>query len=152
MDKYETTAQYNVAESCAASISLEDLRQLSEDKSAEIMTMSQKLTYGAIRGSQTLRSNLAELYSTKATNRIAPENILITPGAIAANMASLYALIGSGDHVICHYPTYQQLYEIPASLGADVDLWRAKETDNWRLDIDELKNMIKPNTKMIIVK
>ena len=80
------------------------------------------------------------------------ENILITPGAIAANHLLFYALVGPGDHVICHYPTYQQLYDSPLSLGAEVDLWRARPEANWIPDIVELEKMIKPNTKLIIIK
>lgn len=80
------------------------------------------------------------------------DNILITPGAIAANHLVFYALIGPGDHVICHYPTYQQLYEIPESLGAEVDLWKAKFENKWIPDLEELKKLLKPNTKMIVIK
>ena len=152
MDTYETTAKYNIAETCAASISLEQLKELSEDKSTEIWDPSTILTYGAIRGSERLRSNLANLYSSKAPSPLSPEQVLITPGAIAANFTVFYALIGKGDHVICHYPTYQQLYDVPASLGAEVSLWRAREEKKWQLDLEELKSLIKPNTKMIIIK
>lgn len=105
--------------------------------------------YGAIRGSERLRKNLAQLYSTKKP--MSADNLLITPGAIAANMTAFYGLIGKGDHVICHYPTYQQLFEVPISLGAEVDFWRAREEKKWQLDIEELKALIRPNTKMIII-
>ena len=149
MDKHETTAKYNIAETCVASISLNDLKDLSEDKETEIWSSSTKLTYGTIRGSDKLRSNLANLYS--ARKPLQAESILITPGAIAANMTAFYGLIGKGDHVICHYPTYQQLYEIPRSLGAEVDYWKAREEKNWQLDIEELKSLIRPETKMIII-
>ncbi|MCJ1455288.1 hypothetical protein MMC28_005642 [Mycoblastus sanguinarius] len=149
MDKHETNAQYNIAETCVASISLDDLRGLSDDKSSEIWSPSTKLTYGSIRGSQKLRHNLASLYSSKKP--LQAENILITPGAIAANMTVFYGLVGKGDHVICHYPTYQQLYEVPTRLGAEVDLWRAQEDKKWQLDIEELKRLLRPSTKMIII-
>ncbi len=152
MDTYETTAKFNIAETCAASISLEKLKELSEDKSTEIWDHSTVLTYGPIRGSEKLRSNLANLYSSKAPSPLHPEHVLITPGAIAANLTVFYGLIGKGDHVVCHYPTYQQLYEVPASLGAEVSLWRAREDNKWQLDAEELKGLIRPNTKMIIIK
>ena len=152
MDAYETSAKYNMAETCAASISIEDLKALSDDKSKEVWDPSAKLNYGAIRGSQKLRSALARLYSSRAASPLPAENILITPGAIAANHTLLYALIGRGDHVICHFPTYQQLYTVPASFGAEVSLWKAKEDFKWQLDIEELKSLVKPNTKLIIIK
>ena len=152
MDKYETKAQYNVAESCAASISLEELQQLSDDKSSPLNVSSRKLTYGDIRGSNELRTNLANLYSSKSSTPLRVEDIIITPGAIAANLAVLYALVGKGSHVVCHYPTYQQLYEIPRSLGAEVTFWRSSEQDKWHLDLEALKGLLRPDTKLIIIK
>ena len=149
MDKYETNAQSNIAETCVASISLEDLQNLSEDGEGDIYSKSSKLTYGTIRGSDKLRSILANLYSAKRSFHA--ENILITPGAIAANLIVFYSLLRKGDHVICHYPTYQQLYEIPRSLGAEVDYWKVREDRKWELDIEELKRLLRPNTKMIII-
>lgn len=149
MDTHQPHAKYDIAETCVASISLNDLRGLSEDKTSEIWSPSTRLNYGTIRGSEKLRTNLAKRYS--ARKPFQADNILITPGAIAANLTALYALIGKGDHVICHYPTYQQLYQIPKSLGADVDYWRAEESKQWQLDIEELKGLIRPNTRMIII-
>ncbi|KAL5338440.1 hypothetical protein BJX70DRAFT_388652 [Aspergillus crustosus] len=153
MDKYETTAKYNVAETCSASISVKDLQGLSEDPSSHPLdgVLDRKLTYGAIRGSEQLRTTLANLYSVRTPTPLPADNILITAGAIQANFLLLYTLIGPGDHVICHYPTYQQLYSVPASLGAEVSLWKSREAEGWKLDLEELKGLIRPNTKLIIL-
>lgn len=152
MDEYESLARYNIAETCAAPVSLEELQELSEEKSSKIWNPSTKLSYGSIRGSPQLRSNLASLYSSKSSSPITGDHILITPGAIAANLSAFYGLVRKGDHVICHYPTYQQLCEVPASLGAEVDFWRAREDRQWQLDLAELEALMRPNTKMIIIK
>ncbi|THY29042.1 PLP-dependent transferase [Aureobasidium pullulans] len=151
MDKYETTAKYNIAETCAASVSINELRELSEDKNAEIIDLSTVMNYGDIRGSEKLRENLARLYSSRSSNPLPKDNILIQPGAISSNALVLYSLVGPGDHVICHYPTYQQLYDYPVSLGAEVELWKATPEKQWEPDFEELKSMIKSNTKMIIL-
>lgn len=152
MDEYETIAKYNLAETCSASISVDELKALSTDKSTDPLSLSKRLDYGSIRGSEKLRSNLANLYSAKTPTPLPSENVLITPGAIMANFLLLYSLVGPGDHVICVYPTYQQLYSIPESIGAEVSLWRSREQDKWSLDLNELKTLIKPNTKLIILK
>ncbi|KAK3720130.1 hypothetical protein LTR37_003953 [Vermiconidia calcicola] len=154
MDEFETTAKYNLAETCCASISVDELVSFSENEKAkvsDVLDSSLVQTYGEIRGSSALRDNLSRLYSSKAGSPLPPERILITPGAIAANHLAFYALLGPGDHVICHYPTYQQLYTVPASLGAEVDLWKSKEDNEWLPDYDELAAMVKDNTKMIIL-
>ena len=152
MDEYEVEAKYNIAETCCASISINELQALSESKQETIVDLSTPMTYGEIRGSTQLRTNLARLYSSKVGTPLPPDNILIQPGAIAANALVLYSLVGPGDHVICHYPTYQQLYSYPASLGAEVSLWKSLPENNWEPSITELESLIKPgSTKLIIL-
>lgn len=151
MDAYEHHCKYNVAETCCASISIDQLRELSEDKTTEVLKTDRVLTYGAIRGAEDLRNNLARLYSAKVTTPLSPNQILTTPGAIQANYLVAYSLVGEGDHVICQYPTYQSLYSVPESLGAEVDLWKAQPEKNWVPDLEELKTLIKPNTKLIVI-
>ena len=153
MDEYETTpGVLNIAETCAASISIDDLVTLCEDPDIEPpLKSSTKLTYGPIRGSNALRGRLASLYSARVSSPLPADNILITPGAIAANFLLFYTLIGPGDHVVCVHPTYQQLYSVPESLGAEVSLWKLRKDKKYIPDIEELKTLVKENTKMIII-
>ncbi|EEH45154.2 uncharacterized protein PADG_01304 [Paracoccidioides brasiliensis Pb18] len=154
-------AKYSIASSCSLPISLQELQSLSEKSSSpsangdngpipnEIFTRD--LDYAPACGSQKLRARLASLYSVKILTPLSPENVLITPGASLANCLIFHGLCNPGDHVICHYPTYQQLYSQPASLGADVSLWRTNGEDNWKLDVEELKRMIRPETRFIVI-
>ncbi|KAJ4397701.1 hypothetical protein N0V93_001935 [Gnomoniopsis smithogilvyi] len=154
MDKYETTpGVLNIAETCAASVSVEDLQSFSTDvtERASPLNLSRKLTYGSILGSDLLRERVAALYAENAVKPLPASNILITQGAIAANFLLLYTLVGPRDHVICVYPTYQQLYSVPQSLGAEVSLWKLKEENGYVPDVNELASLVKGNTKMIIL-
>ena len=153
MDRLETTpGVLNIAETCAASVSLDDLMAMCSDKAAPSpLSHSTKMTYGAIRGSTKLRHHVAALFdrsSLPETTLVSPDNILVTQGAIAANFLLLYTLIGPGDHVICVYPTYQQLYSVPESLGAEVSLWKLKPEHGYVPDPTELSTLLKPNTKV----
>ncbi|KAF5718840.1 transaminase type I [Fusarium mundagurra] len=151
MDAYETTpGVLNVAETCAASVSIDDLVGMSSGPAKSPIDTSIKLTYGAIPGSQTLRERIAAHCSTESV-QLAAEDVIVTQGAIGANFLALYTLIGPGDHVICVYPTYQQLYDTPRSLGAEITLWKLKKENGFVPDVDELVGLIKPNTKMIII-
>ncbi|CAA9965714.1 hypothetical protein CFE70_008572 [Pyrenophora teres f. teres 0-1] len=151
MDAHETKCKYNIAETCCASVSIDQLRDLSDKKETPVFDTSRILNYGDIRGSQELRSNLARLYSAKVTTPLSPENILTTPGAIQANYLATYALVGPGDHVICHYPTYQSLYSVPEQLGASVSLWKASPENAWIPSMTDLEALIQPTTKLIII-
>ncbi|KAM5448139.1 putative tyrosine transaminase [Microsporum canis] len=153
-----TDAKYDLSSSCAKPMSIHELKELSEDKSESnegplpTQLLSRCLGYGEMAGSKALRSMLAGLYSVKTPLPLPIENITITSGASLANYLVFQALCQPGDHVIVHYPTYQLLYAVPQSLGADVSLWNSKEDDKWKLDVEELKALIKPNTKMIVLK
>ena len=154
MDDYEVSAKYNIAETCCASISVDELISLSDNKNtnvSDILDPSRVLNYGEIRGTTALRQNLSRLYSSKVGTPLSHENILITPGAIAANYLVFYSQLGQGDHVICHYPTYQQLYSVPSSLGAEVSLWKSDPANKWLPSFEELESLVKDNTKMIIL-
>jgi hypothetical protein len=65
MDEWQPKCKYDIAETCCSSISIDQLQELSEDKSATVLQSGKKLDYGEIRGSNELRSNLARLYSSK---------------------------------------------------------------------------------------
>ncbi|CAK7197391.1 hypothetical protein SEUCBS139899_000037 [Sporothrix eucalyptigena] len=166
MDKYETTpGVLNIAETCAASLSIADLAGLAVPTVIDEKTVippadplsalaTTRLTYGAIRGSSTLRKQVAAVFDTGKDDSIpplSPDNVVIAQGAIAANYLLFYTLLGPGDHTICVYPTYQQLYDVPKSLGAEVSLWKLKKEKNYVPDTTELEGLVKHNTKMIII-
>ncbi|KAL2856728.1 pyridoxal phosphate-dependent transferase [Aspergillus pseudodeflectus] len=149
--------KHNLAHSYCSAISVNDLGPTlgaSENAAASVWSsiLAQPMSYGPMKGSAALRSRIAELlYSDPSAEPLSIENIVTTPGASLANFLVLFALLGPGDHVVVQYPTYQQLYSLPAAIGAEVSLWKAHEEDGWRLDLDELKQLIRPNTKMIVL-
>ena len=151
MDDYVPKCTHDLGETCCDSLSISQLQQLSDSPSTQVLHPDARLDYGEIRGSQELRENLARLYSSKSGSPLSYENVLITAGAISANHLVYYSLLGEGDHVIVHYPTYQQLYAVPASLGAEVSLWKARFEKGWVPDLEELKAMVKENTKLIVL-
>lgn len=146
MNAYETGAKYNIAETCVDSISMDELFELSgTDKDAFLNKLcARRLTYGAIEGSSDLKEGIASLYRT-----MAPQEIVPTHGASGGNHHVFYSLINPGDKVISIMPSYQQLYSIPASLGADVKIMHLKKENGYFPDVDELKKLAEGGVKMI---
>ncbi|AMH43660.1 MULTISPECIES: aminotransferase [Burkholderiaceae] len=147
MDRYEHEARYNLAETCVESLTVDQLLTLTGKQDSimdELRPM--KLTYGAIEGSDRLRANIAALYDHQT-----PKNILVTHGAIGANALVYETLIEPGDRVIAVLPTYQQHYSIPESHGADVHLLTLREENRFLPDLDELRTLASPATKLIAV-
>ena len=63
----------------------------------------------------------------------------------------MHAMLKAEDQVIVHWPCYQSLGEVARSIGCDVSLWKANEDNDWALDPDELLQMLKPNTRVVVI-
>ena len=145
MNEFEDHCKYNLAETCVKSMTIGELIEVSGKNtklSEELANM--KLTYGEITGSKQLRKNIASLYKNQTT-----ENVMVTHGAIGANSLVYNTLISKGDKVVSILPTYQQHYSIPESLGAELSILKLKPEHKFLPDINELKQLIKPDTKLI---
>jgi len=147
MNEFENHCEYNLAETCVASLTMEQLLELS-GKSADILAdlLPMKLTYGAIQGSDRLRDAICTLY-TRQTR----DNIVVTHGAIGANALVHETLVEPGDHVISVRPTYQQHYSIPESYGARVDILHLRPENGFLPDLSEFASLIRPETKLIAI-
>lgn len=148
MNAWEEGAQFNIAETCVDSISLDELFALTgQDRDAFLREFSaRRLTYGAIEGAPAFKQGVCKLYKT-----LAPEHIVPTHGAAGANHHIFYSLLEPGDRVVSIMPTYQQLYSIPASFGADVCLLHLRQENDYLPDLDELRRLATPDTKMICI-
>ena len=145
MNEWETQCTYNLAETCVASITVEELLALSGGSADDLSGLLQmKLTYGDIEGSPRLRTAIANLYANRCI-----EDITVTHGTIAANMLVHKAIVEPGDHVLSIVPTYQQHYSIPKSIQADVTTLALRKEDGFLPNLEALKASVKPNTKLI---
>ncbi len=148
MNRYEEGAKYNIAETCVDSISVDELFALTgEDKQAFLDAFcARRLTYGDIFGAPAFKEGVSGLYRT-----IRPEEIVTTHGAAGASHHVFYSLVEPGDRVVSIMPTYQQLYSIPESYGADVQLLHLKQENDYLPDLQELRQLVTPDTKMICI-
>jgi aspartate/methionine/tyrosine aminotransferase len=146
LNAYEHQIDINLGETCVEPFTLGEFLDLVECENFFNGFKKTQLTYGFIEGHPELRQGLANLY-----DHMKPENILITGGAIEANFLVFYSLVEPGDTVISVFPTYQQLYSVPRSFGANVKLLRLRPENEWLPEIDELLELIDNKTKLIVI-
>jgi aspartate/methionine/tyrosine aminotransferase len=147
MNEYETRCAYNLAETCVDSLTIAQLLDLAGHRGSlldELLPM--KLTYGAIEGTDRLRSAVAALYERQGTG-----NVLIAHGAIGANHLVHLTLVEPGDRVISVMPTYQQHYSIPESIGADVKILPLREQNAWLPDLGELAALTDGGARLVVI-
>jgi aspartate/methionine/tyrosine aminotransferase len=147
MNEFETKCELNLAETCVDSITLAELLDFAGKRESVLEDLLPlRLGYGDIEGSPRLRKAIAALYAVQQ-----PENVLVAHGTIGANALVHQALVERGDHVIAVVPTYQQHYSIPESIGAEVEPLQLQAKDGFLPDLDRLKAMLRPGTKLIAI-
>ncbi len=145
MNTYEQEARYNTGETCVESLTLKELLNLTGEAEGLLeMIKTMKLDYGYIRGSDNFRQEVARLYQN-----MTPDNILATHGGSGGNFLALYTLVNPGNKIISLRPTYQQLYSIPESFQARVEILELKYEDNFLPDLNQLARLIDKDTRLI---
>ena len=145
MNEWETKCEMNLAETCVQSLTIDELLTLSGQNANDLSSLlGMKMTYGDIRGSERLLNAIAALYEKQTS-----DNVIVAHGTIGANMLVHKALVSAGDRVVAIVPTYQQHYSIPTSIGADVQPLQLKWENRFLPDLDKLRDLVTPGTRMI---
>ena len=142
--KYEFNTEFLLCSSDCESVSIADLLAMEEGAAGKFQNVW--LGYTESLGSPTLRKEISGMYSTTQ-----PEDVLVFTGANEAIYLFMMAALKENDHIIVHAPHYQALSEVAKGIGCMVSPWRAREENAWGLDMDELRHLMRPSTKAIIV-
>ncbi|MBP9015502.1 MAG: pyridoxal phosphate-dependent aminotransferase [Candidatus Atribacteria bacterium] len=82
---------------------------------------------------------------------VSPEEVVITPGAKPVIFLSFLLLLEEGDEVIYPDPGFPAYRSIIEFIGAKAVPLRLREENEFRVDIDELRNLVTSKTKMIVI-
>jgi aspartate/methionine/tyrosine aminotransferase len=134
-DEYQFEVDYDIGESGMKFFSIKEL---------DIDLNDVDLRYGYHLGHPGLRSEIVREYSGQTI-----DNVAVTTGASEANFSVIAHLVGPKDHIIVEHPTYPSLFQVPRSLGRDLTLFHLKWEDDFRPDMESLRKLVKPNTKLI---
>jgi aspartate/methionine/tyrosine aminotransferase len=142
--RHEFTAKRLLGSSDPEAMGVADLLAL-EPGAAERMG-ELWLGYTESTGDPALRRDIAGLYRTAEAG-----DILVFTGAEEPIFAFMNVALGPGDHLVAHCPGYQSHFEVARAAGAEVSLWEADPERGWALDPAQLKRLLRPNTRAILV-
>ena len=142
--KWEFTARYNLAASDLETLALEELLSLGSDDD-RARWASLRLGYTQTFGLPALREAIAGTYE-----RVDADDVICFAGAQEGIFCAMHALLAAGDHAVVLVPNYQSLEEIPRSI-CEVTGVALREGEGWSLDLDELRDAIRSNTKLITI-
>jgi capreomycidine synthase len=80
-----------------------------------------------------------------------PERVMTTHGSSEIIFLVMHALLRKGDEVVVLDPCYHALRNIAESIGCELKHWKLRFENNFVPDIEDLKELITPRTRMVVV-
>ena len=142
--KYEFHTEFLLCSSDCEAMSIAEL--LAFEPGAAEKFQETWLGYTESTGSPALRKEISNIYAD-----IQPDRILVHTGAGEAIYLFMHAMLRADDHILVHSPCYQSLSEVAKGIGCHVSPWIAREENGWALELDELRHLLRPTTKAIIL-
>jgi aspartate/methionine/tyrosine aminotransferase len=107
--------------------------------------------YGPSAGLMELREVIAQNVSETRRVNVSPDEVVVVPGGKPIIFFSILALAEDGDEVIYPNPGFPIYESMINYVGAKPVPIRLREELDFRLDVDELADLITDRTKLIIV-
>ncbi len=139
---WENVVEYNLSESGVHPLTLAELLTPEELESLTRV----EIGYTQTNGTPKLREEIARLYPG-----IGLDQILATAGSSEANFLLMWSLIEPGDEVLFEIPNYMQMWGLLRSFGAEVKPFSLREELGWQPDLEELRRLVTPQTKLIVL-
>ena len=145
LGEWEFKVRYHLTASDAESITVEELLALGTDADREGL-MKLPLSYIETWGTPGLREAIAGTYE-----RVDADHVLAFAGAEEGLFWAMQELVGPGDHAVVTVPCYQAMETVTLATGAEVSAWMPRREHGWALDLDELRALLRPTTKLVAV-
>ncbi len=101
--------------------------------------------YTQTRGVPILRKLIAQQRSVNE------EKVIVTPGARFAVFSAMASTLSMGDELIIFEPAWPAYRDCANFIGAKVKAIKTTVEKKWEPDLNELEELITPNTKMIVL-
>ncbi len=142
--RWEFAARYHLTASDAQSMTLAELLAMADTDRRERFERLW-LGYTETRGDPELREAIAITY-----DGLEAEHIQCFAGAEEGVYAAMRVLLKPGDHAVVVVPNYQAAETLPLEIcevsGVELDA-----EDGWRLDPDEIRAALRPNTRLLSI-
>ena len=107
--------------------------------------------YTPAAGLREAREAIAEHVGTLRQITVDPDDVVITPGAKPVMFFVMMALIDPGDEVIVPDPGFPIYESVARFVGGRPVPWVLREEREFRADPEELRTLMTPRTKLIIL-
>jgi aspartate/methionine/tyrosine aminotransferase len=142
--QHEFSTRYMLSSSDCESRTIADLLAFEPD--AERRLHETWCGYTESSGAPELREAIAALYE-----RAGADDVIVCSCAEEGIFLLYHALLAAGDHAIVETPCYESALELARSTGAKVSEWRRTFADGWAHDLEALRSMVGPASRVLYV-
>ncbi len=107
--------------------------------------------YGPSPGLPALREAIAEDFTRRRGVHVTPEQVVVFPGGKPVMFFMILALLQEGDEAIYPNPGFPIYESMIRFVGAKAVALPLRMENEFRVDVDELKSLVTPRTKLLIL-
>jgi len=107
--------------------------------------------YGESKGMPEFREALAKKTADRYHTRTKIENVMVSPGARFSVFLTMSTLLHPGDEIIVIEPAWPAYAENALNSGIKVRTIQTTLENKWEPSVDQIADIINPNTKMIVL-
>jgi aspartate/methionine/tyrosine aminotransferase len=143
-----TKITHNLSNSCAQSMTVNELCQLAGESIGDI-----DLSYAPLLGSMELRQAIFKYHNqiNNADFGLGHQNVLTFCGAQEALAAIYKCVLTSEDEIVVFTPCYPSLVSMVKEIGATVKCIELSAERDWKIDFQQLECAVNEKTKMIVI-
>ena len=109
------------------------------------------LKYGQVKGMPIFREALVKYISEKFNANVSQDNIIVSPGARFSIFTAITTLLNPGDEMIVIEPAWPAYKDCALNAGIKVRTINTTLESKWEPSLEQMRNTINPNTKMIVL-
>ena len=144
LDTYEHGIEFNLAASEGPRWNLNEILSLAGEEERQRF-LNHELGYSRPSGAEGLRAAIADMHG------VSVDAVQVVTGASEALLILMWLAAEPGANVVLPQPGYPPFSALPESLGIEIRHYSVRKENNFRLDLDEIKQLVDRNTKLVLV-
>ncbi|MFY9949160.1 MAG: aminotransferase class I/II-fold pyridoxal phosphate-dependent enzyme [Candidatus Sulfotelmatobacter sp.] len=144
LDTYEHDVEFNLAASEGPRWTLNEILELAGEEERERF-LNHKLRYSRPAGAEGLRAAIAEMQDVDV------ETVQVVTGASEALLILFWLAAEPRANVVLPQPGYPPFSALPESLGIEIRSYAVRKENDFRFDLDEIKQLVDRNTKLVLI-
>ena len=141
---YEHDIEFNLAASEGPRWTLNEILSLASEEERQRF-LNHKLFYSRAAGAEGLRAAIADMQDVNV------ETVQVVTGASEALVVLMWLAAEPEANVILPQPGYPPFSALPESLGIETRFYGIRKENDFRIDLDEIKQLVDRNTKLILI-